>query len=265
MTRLIAILAVSLALAACSAVPRAFHPPDPVAPAEFSHRLFDGVLRDHVARGLVDYPGIARDRRFGDYLALLDRVDPNALPTREDRLAFWINAYNAFAIKGILDGFSPRTLIGRYRYFIGRAYGVGGRTLNLYDLEQKLLIPDFREPRIHFAIVCASRSCPELRAEAYGADRLEEQLEAAARAFINDPARNRFDRAARVASLSMIFKWFEEDFAAAGGSLLGYVRRYLADRDLAADLDEGRWLVEFLPYDWNLNRVPPEEGHAGST
>lgn len=265
MTRLGVLLAASLVLAACSTVPRAFHPSEPVAPTEFSHRLFDGVLRDHVRQGLVDYPGIARDPRFGDYLALLDRVDPNVLPTRDARLAFWINAYNAFAIRGILDGESPRTLIGRYRYFIGRTYRVGAETIDLYDLEQKLLIPEFREPRIHFAIVCASRSCPALRAEVYVADGLEEQLDAGARAFVNDPARNRFDREGKVAYLSMIFKWFEEDFAERGGSLLGYVRRYVADRELAADLDEARYRVEFLPYDWSLNGTPPEGGDAGST
>jgi hypothetical protein len=265
MTRRLAMLIASLALAGCSAVPRTFHPAEPLAPAEFSHRLFDGVLRDHVARGVVDYPAIVADRRLDEYLRLVDRVDPNALPTRAERLAFWINAYNAFAIRGILDGGSLRTLIGRYRDFIGRAYRVGGQPLNLYDLEQKLLIPDFREPRIHFAIVCASRSCPALRAEVYGADRLEEQLEAAAVAFINDPERNRFDRTAKVASLSMIFKWFEEDFAVRGGSRLGYVKRYVADPDLAAELDEARWRVEFLPYDWSLNGTPPEEGYAGST
>jgi len=252
-------------LAGCSIVPRSFHPIEPLAPHDFSHQTFDDLLRAHVADGAVDYPGLASDPRLPAYLQQLDRIDPNGLPTREDRLVFWINAYNAFAIKGILDGYSPRTLIGRYRYFIGRGYGVGGETINLYDLEQKLLIPDFREPRIHFAIVCASRSCPRLRPEAYQTSRLDAQLDDSARTFINDSGRNRFDRDRKVAVLSMIFKWFEADFAAEAGSLLGYVRRYVTDPELARDLETSSYRVEFLEYDWQLNGPPPKEmTHAGA-
>lgn len=247
-------------LVGCSTVPRSFHPLDPLPPQAFSHQDLDATLRAHVVDGVVDYPGIAADSRFDAYLRELDRVDPNALPTRLDRLAFWINAYNAFAIKGILNGESPRTLWGRYRYFIARTHPVGGSAITLYDLEQKLLIPDFREPRIHFAIVCASRSCPKLPSRVYTSDRLDEQLEESARAFINDPSRNRFDRERKIAHLSMIFAWFEQDFAAEAGSLLNYVRRYVADPDLARELDAVPYTVRFLDYDWGLNGHPPGEG-----
>ncbi len=252
-------LLAGFALAGCSTVPRSFQPVAPIAPQDFSHRTFDDLLRTHVTDGVVAYPGIAADTKLREYLQRLDRIDPNALVTREDRLAFWINAYNAFAIKGILDGYSPRTLVGRYRYFIATDYRVGGETINLYGLEQKLLIPDFQEPRVHFAIVCASRSCPKLRSEAYTPDHIERQLEEGARAFVNDPTRNRFDRQARVAHLSMIFKWFEEDFTARAGSLLGYVKRYVADPDLARELESVPYRVEFLDYDWSLNGPQPTE------
>jgi hypothetical protein len=253
-------------VAGCSTVPRSFHPAEPIAPQEFSYQAFDGILHAHVKDGVVDYPGVAADQRFRDHLHQLGRVDPNRLPTRQDRLAFWINAYNAFAIQGILDGYSPLTLAGRYRYFIGRGYRVGGETITLYDLERKLLIPDFREPRIHFAIVCASRSCPRLPSRTYRPDRLEEQLEQSARAFINDPTRNRFDRAQKVAYLSMIFKWFEEEFAEQSGSLLSYVKRYVVEPDLAKELETVPYTVQFLPYDWGLNGPPPGGSqHGGSS
>ncbi len=253
-------------LTGCSTVPRAFHPVDPLPPQQFSHQLFDDLLRVHVRDGVVDYPAIGADPRFEAYLDHLNRVDPTGLPTDRDRLAFWINAYNAFAIKGILDGYSPLTLVGRYRYFIAKPYRVGGETINLYDLERQLLIPDFHEPRIHFAIVCASRSCPKLPSEAYRPDELDRQLEASARAFINDSTRNRFDRSGKVASLSMIFSWFEEDFTRQAGSLTGYVRRYVADRELSEDLKASSYRVEFLEYDWRLNGRPPEgREHAGSS
>ncbi len=256
-------LALALLPVGCSAVPRSFDPARPIAAGAFEHRALDAVLRDHVHEGIVAYPAIARDERFADYLDELNRVDPNGLPTNAHRLAFWINAYNAFAIDGILAGYSPRTLLGQYRYFIAHRHAVGGRTINLYDLEQKLLIPDFREPRIHFAIVCASRSCPRLISEAYDPARLEEQLDAGARAFVNDPFRNRFDRQRKVARLSKIFEWFEEDFSAEAGSLLAYVSRYVTDDDLARELADGRFRVEFLDYDWSLNGVAPD-GETGA-
>lgn len=246
-------LACCLALAGCVGVPREFHPLEPLAPQAFTHQLFDEVLRVSVFDGRVDYPSIQTDGRFDAYLSQLNHVDPTGLPTYRDQLAFWINAYNAFAIKGILDGYSPGTLAGRYQYFLGRDYRVGGEKITLYDLERNLLIPDFRDPRMHFAIVCASRSCPKLRSEAYQASRLEAQLDESARAFINDPARNRFDRENRVVSLSMIFKWFEKDFAARGGSVLGYVARYVTDQGLARDLESSPYTIEFLEYDWRLN------------
>lgn len=245
-------------LAGCSSVPRSYHPATPLPPAEFSHQAFDAALRAHVWDGRVDYPGMQADGRFRLYLSQIDRLDPAGLPTRQEQLAFWINAYNAFAIQGILDGYSPATLAGRYRYFVGRDYRVGGERINLYDLEQSLLIPDFHEPRIHFAIVCASRSCPKLRAEAYVASRLDEQLNQSARDFVNDPARNRFDKERKVAVLSKIFQWFEEDFAAESGSLLAYVARYVADAELARDLVSTPYAVQFLDYDWRLNGPSPQ-------
>lgn len=255
-----ALLGVVLTLwAGCSAVPSSFTPPQPLPPEQVSHQLLDDVLHAHVRDGLVDYPAIAKDARFQAYLRHLTRVDPNALPTREERLAFWVNAYNAFAIQGILEGLSPGTLWGRYEYFIKRRYQVGGATINLYDMERAILVKEFMDPRIHFTIVCASRSCPKLRSEAYRAPRLNAQLEESAQTFINDPARNRFDRASRDARLSKIFDWFDEDFAARSGSLIAYVRQYVADEGLVRDLATEPYSVEFLTYDWTLNGPPPPD------
>ena len=135
----VAMTAVTI-LAGCSTVPTSFSPSRPLATPEFSHQVFDTVVRTYVRNGQVNYPVIQVDRRFTQYLDQLDRVDPNSLP-REDRLAFWINAYNAFAIKGIVDGYTPGTLVGRYRYFIGRDYRVGGKSVNLYGVEGKFSSP----------------------------------------------------------------------------------------------------------------------------
>jgi hypothetical protein len=253
-----------VALTACSSVPASFSPNDPLRPDEFSHRLLGQVFASHVRDGVVDYPGIQSDDRLPAYLAQLDRVDPHALTTRHERLAFWINAYNAFAVKGILDRYSPVSYLGRYRYFIGRGYRVGGAAINLYDLERRILIDQFQEPLIHFAIVCASTSCPKLQSWTYEPEQLDVQLHRVAREFINDPTRNRFDRTHKVASLSMIFKWFDDDFTRAAGSVLVYITRYVNNPELVRDLMESNYRIEYLEYDWNLNGLSPkEQNHVG--
>lgn len=252
-------VSLAIALAGCSPVPTSFTPINPIPPDEFSHKVFHEVVHAHVQDGSVDYPAIHADDRLPIYLEQLDRVDPNALTTQNERLAFWINAYNAFAIKGILDQYSPTSYWGRYRYFIGRDYRVGGEVMNLYDLERKVLIAQFHEPRVHFAIVCASLSCPKLQAWAFEPDQLELQLDRVARDFINDPTRNRFDRVKKVASLSMIFKWFDEEFTRAAGSVLTYIIRYMDDPELVQDLIRAEYRIEYLDYDWSLNGIPPKE------
>lgn len=244
-------------LTGCSTDPKTFSPSHPLSPATFTHETFHQALTMHVKDGLVDYPKLAEDSNFKAYLNLLLHIAPQQLPTPNHRLAFWVNVYNALAIKGIIDGYSPATLTGRYTFFIGREYVVGGESLNLYDLEQHLLIPDFKEPRIHFAIVCASRSCPKLKSEAYTPEALDQQLTESARQFINDPARNRFDRVRKIAYLSKIFDWFSEDFRQHSGSVLAYVAQFVADPDLASDLRQIPYTIEFLEYDWSLNGAPP--------
>jgi hypothetical protein len=253
------VLGLALVFTGCSTVPATFSPTNPIPPGELSHRVLSEVLKAHVQGGLVDYPKIQQDDRFSAYLKQLDRVDPQALPSRRDRLAFWINAYNAFAIKGILDRYSPVSYVGRYRYFIGRDYRVGGTTLNLYDLERQVLIKQFQDPLIHFAIVCASTSCPKLQPWAYEPGQLDLQLDRVAREFINDHTRNRFDRDRKVASLSMIFKWFDDEFTRAAGSVLSYVARYVSDPALVRDLMQSEYRIEYLEYNWALNGIPPKE------
>ncbi len=251
-----AALLLALVVGGCSTVPAHFAPANPIPAVRFSHQPFDAALRAHVRDGQVDYPGFATDARFSAYVRDLDRVNPDELGARDQRLAFWINAYNALAIQGILIGDSPFTTTGKYRYFVRRTYRVGGGELNLWGLEHKLLIP-LGEPRVHFAINCASWSCPKLQNSVYLPEGLDDRLEQAARQFVNDPQRNRFDRERKVAHLSMIFKWYDDEFEGAAGSVLKYVARYVNDAALAQDLVQGGYTVEYLPYDWSLNGIPP--------
>ncbi len=229
----------------------------PASPAQSKNDVFDAVLRDHVKDGYVDYPAIAGDQRFATYLEQLRKTDAQSLP-RAQKLAFWINAYNALAIKGILEGSSPRSFFGKAKFFYTDKYEVGGAKTNLYDLEHDILLP-LDDARIHVAIVCASRSCPKLRSEAYSAGRLDEQLDASARDFINDTTRNRYDREQKTAYLSSIFDWFEGDFRRAAGSVQKFAARYVDDERVARELSGESYRVEHLDYDWNLNGDPPQE------
>jgi len=266
MSRWIGAVLLVVTLAGCSITPRTFQPANPIAPDLVSHRAWDRIVQAQVRDGQVDYPAIQAAGMLDGYVSELNRIDPTRLQSRQDQLAFWINAYNAFAVKGILDHYSPMTLWGRYRYFIGRDYQVGGATINLYDLEREVLIEQFHQPLIHFAIVCASASCPKLQPWAYQPDQIDRQLVQVAKAFINDPTRNRFDRTQKVASLSMIFQWFEADFVGAAGSVLAYIARYVDDPELAKELMQSGYRIEFLEYDWSLNGIPPKEMvRAGAT
>lgn len=220
------------------------------------HQPFDEILKARVTDGQVDYPGIAAEPKFAVYLESLKNTDAGSIATREEQLAFWINAYNALVIQGILAGRSPASFFGRIEFFKGAEYDVGGRRIDLYDLEHDVIRP-YGEPRIHFAIVCASRSCPKLRSEAYDSARLDAQLDEQARAFINDPKRNQTDPVAQTARLSMIFDWFREDFDKHAGSVARYLAPYLEDKAAAAGFAADDWRIDYLDYDWNLNGVPP--------
>lgn len=243
-SRLIACLAVALALPALVGVTVAQTP---------ETGPFESLLRVNVKRGHVDYPGFQNALALKSYLTELAK--PVKLDTKAEQLAYNINAYNAFAIQGILDGMSPSSFLGRQRYFKLQTWPLAGKRISLYDLEHAVLRP-LGDPRMHFAIICASKSCPFLRSEAYTAAKLDAQLDEQARQFVNDPSRNRFDKATKTAHLSEIFRWFDEDFREAG-SVQKYIAKYVDDSEVARSLAGDAYRVEWIPYDWSLNGTPP--------
>ena len=219
------------------------------------HNDFNQVLVTHVKDGHVDYAGIKNDPLFPKYLETLKTTDPDTFASEEEKLAFWINAYNALAIKGIIDGLSPSTFFGRISYFKTTDFEVAGRTINLYDLERDIIIP-FNEPRIHFAIVCASYSCPKLISEAYVASKLDKQLNDNTIAFINNPEKNDLS-GKKTIKVSKIFDWFTEDFAKYSGSVQKYIAPFVQDPALAEALSNENFKVRYLKYNWSLNGSPP--------
>ncbi len=234
-------LAAVVALLACVTSTQAAGP---------DYGLLDDILVHNVRNGYVDYDGIAANPRFESFLRELATAPRPA--ERKAELALLINAYNAFAISGILQGYSPSSRLGRWRFFERLEFQLSGAPTTLEDLEHKRLRL-LGEPRIHFAIVCASLSCPRLASRAYRPETLEEQLDAAARGFVNDITRNHFDVAQRTAFLSSIFDWFRSDFEQNGSTLPAFLARYLQEPAARAALLEGRLAIRYLDYDWGLN------------
>lgn len=212
---------------------------------------WERMLRTHVHDGSVDYDGMRAEPGFA---AVVETIAGASLSghERDAKMVFLINAYNVLSIKGILDGRSPRTALGKLRFFFRDTYQVAGEMMSLNALEKKLLLP-LGEPRVHFAIVCSSASCPPLRSEAYSIGRLDEQLEVNARLFLNDPTKNTFDAERGEARLSKIFKWFSEDFGRTPERVQRYIAPFVDDEVVAEGLRAGRFKIRYLPYDWSLN------------
>lgn len=236
------VLAALIAIpAAAAAVPQ----PDPA--------VWNLILAARARDGGFDYRGATgQDRkRLGAYLSNLGDADPKAMDEAE-RKAFYVNAYNAAAVALVLDRYpvkSIRDIDGAFRTARRR---IGGEMLTLDDVENRLR--DLRDARIHFAIVCASKSCPALAPKAYEAAGLSAALDAQARGFLADPSRNVLDRARSRLALSKIFEWNRGEFERDGGTLRQYVARFVAEPGLASWVATFPGAPEFLEYDWALNQ-----------
>lgn len=230
------------------------------------HAAWDALLREHVNdRGQVDYRGwkasAQATRQLDQYLATLSTADLDAASSSDARLAFWINAYNAVTVKGILREF-PTTSIRNhtaqlwgYNVWKNLKLRVDDQTPSLDEIEHKILRP-LGEPRIHFAIVCASIGCPRLLNEAYVAERLDQQLDTNAHHFFAQRQNFQFDTAKKSIGLSSILKWFGEDFGADQGAVLKRVSPWLPSDDARTLAGQAGVRVRYLDYDWNLNSQP---------
>ena len=252
-SRAIRVLLAATLCTGCIAPPRALE----IEPAGGSvdHAVWDRLVREHVVDGVVDYPGLCREPALRTYVSQLARARTRDGDPLRERLTLLVNGYNALVVGEVCKGGTPATLLGRYRFFWRNQVEFAGEAITLWDLEHERIRP-LGDPRIHFAIVCASSSCPRLRAEAFEADTLELQLDDAARRFINDPSRNRIDVNAGVASLSKIFAWYDEDFLAVSPSVASYLSRYMDDPKAARALSRGDLELRYRPYDWSLNGPP---------
>lgn len=236
----------------CNGVDAPVSDADPV-----SHEMWDKLLKKYVdENGLVDYKGFGKDKQIlNSYLHLLGKSAPNKKTwSEEEQLAFWINAYNACTIALILEHYPIKSIksIGSAPLitFVNSPWDIkfieiGNKKLDLNNIEHGIIRTDFNDPRIHFALVCAARSCPELRNEAYTGEKLDQQLEEEAIAFINNPTRNKIRK--EEVQLSKYFTWYGGDFEANGQGIIDFINQY-SNTQIFKNAD-----ISYLEYDWSLN------------
>lgn len=238
----------------CLGLPAVWLFPPGVSAEPVDNSIYAGLLQKYVQNGNVDYMGFqSEEASLDQYLSLLEKVDPMDLP-RASRFAFYVNAYNAWTIKLILSKYPDIRSIKELGGFFKSPWKrklcrINGEIITLDDIEHNILRSQFRDPRVHFAVNCASLSCPPLRSEPYVGERLEMQLDDAAEKFINNPQRNRME--GTTLYLSRIFKWFPEDF---GDDVVDFILKY-ARGDFGDDIELNRDVlkIKYLDYDWSLN------------
>ena len=221
-----------------------------------SHKTWNELLKANVnSNGTVNYKGFIKEKaKLDAYLKTISENAPDRKTwSKDEQLAYWINAYNAFTVKLIVDNYPVESIkdlgpalkipmikdVWHYKFF-----KIGGEESSLDEIEHSILRKEFEEPRIHFAINCASVSCPPLLNEAFEAATIDSQLDKVAKGFINDSSRNKITPNA--IQISSIFSWFKGDFTK-NGSLIDFLNKYSTVK-IKSDAK-----VSHLDYDWNLN------------
>lgn len=226
-----------------------------LANEHLTHKSWNDLLQKNVNdAGHVNYKSFKEDEeKLNDYLRVLSKNHPDKSWDKNDRLAFWINAYNAFTVKLIVKNYPVKSIkeLGGAIYKVNTPWDIkfikiGDEVYDLNNIEHTKIRKQFNDPRIHFAVNCASVSCPKLRNEAYIGDKVDDQLNDQARYFISNKVKNQI-KSSKKAKLSKIFKWYKGDFTSSGKTIIEYINQF-SDVKLDADAT-----IEFLDYDWNLN------------
>ena len=231
--------------------------------ADFDHSKFDQILKTYVdPEGRVDYNGIAVDDAFHEYITSLENAKADSLSS-DGQLAFWINAYNAVTIdkvikwkpkKSVRETFVPGVWSGT-KFFTSRQHTVAGQRLSQDDIEHEILRKRFKDPRIHFAIICASSGCPLLPQSAYTAENVQLRLEDETQKYLHSKRGLQIDYVENTIMLSKLFDWFAGDFESKSGSVTNFIKPYLDEKAMAF-LDRMP-KMSFISYDWALNAKEP--------
>lgn len=209
------------------------------------HQIFDKILQKYVREGHVDYQGLKNDKaELNKYLLSLEKNPPEKEWNRNEKLSFWINAYNAYTLKLIIDHYPVKSITDLHggNPWDVKWININGQVLSLNGIENEIIRPQFKEPRIHFAVNCAAKSCPPLANTAFTPENIDDLLTIRTRNFINNPQYNTISKSK--IEVSKIFDWYKEDF----GDLISFINRY-SDKEIKANAS-----VSYKEYDWALNK-----------
>jgi len=220
-------------------------PPIQIENSTFSHKRWNTLLQKHVSpSGNVNYQKFKADKAILDlYIDDLAHNTPKSDWSKTEKLAYWINAYNALTIDLIIKNYPIKSIKDIKDPWGQELWELGDKWYSLEDIEHEIL-RKMDEPRIHFAIVCASYSCPKLQNTAFTASNLETQLTAATKQFLSDTKRNEIKE--NSLKLSKIFKWFDKDFEQ-NGTLIDFLNKY-TDVNISAKAK-----ISYKDYNWDLN------------
>ncbi|QJX48906.1 DUF547 domain-containing protein [Hymenobacter taeanensis] len=219
-----------------------------------SHAAFDALLKKYVdAQGMVNYSGLRADSAaLNGYLKTVSDNLPNNTWSKQDQLAYWLNAYNAFTLQRVLRAYPLKSIkdLGGDKTLVNTVWDqkfirLGKDKYTLNDIEQRIIRRHFDDYRVHFALVCAAMSCPKLRREAYVASRLNQQLDEQGVDFVNDPTKNKLMNSK--AEISSIFNFYPGDFKKDGNSIQKTINRY-AKQKISPEAS-----LTYMNYNWALN------------
>ena len=221
------------------------------------------ILKDFLdENGLVNYERLRSDEDFKRQIEQIEKTDLTILSYQEE-FAFWINAYNLLTLKGVFKELEKNSewkgnlsWWSKVKFFYLRRYKVAGKKINLYNIENRILRKKFKDPRLHFAINCASKSCPFLPDKMFKAESLDTLLDQLTRNFVNDGQNVNFDSENGILWLNQIFNWYKKDFETVGG-VKRFILTYLNNM-----VDESAFLnakMNFLKYNWELNAQKQQE------
>ena len=232
-----------------------------------SHYLFTALLSEHIFEDRVNYRQLCNDGRFLYYIEQLSETDPEKLVRPEEKLAFWINAYNAYTLKIVCEHYPIKSINNLHFGWvkIGSLLNktvwdrnfilINNKKMTLNQIEHEILRKKFQDPRIHFAIICASSGCPLLPKFAYTGENVQMKLEEETRKYLNSERGIRIDYVENTLQISKLFDWFAGDFESKSGSAINFIKPYLNDEGMAF-LDR-KPRISYISYNWALNAKEP--------
>ncbi len=223
--------------------------------------LLDRLLKRNVKNGEVQYARLKKDPLLEGYIKKLEVINPESIKNKKASLAFWINAYNVYTLKLIVDNYPLKSIKKLHTtlqtVWENWEFTIYKKKYTLDKIEHKIIRARYKDPRIHAALVCAAKSCPPLRAEAFTGRKLEQQLVSQMRRFLADERKNYFDVKKKTLYLSKIFFWFKKDFAKDNEGLIKALLPYFSKK-IKKEINKRNFQnlkVVYLDYDWSLNVI----------